>query len=243
MTEPLAARLFAPLALTALGALAVLVLVLIKGDLCPGQRRRISDGLMSVWAVLGLSLMLAVEAQVSDLMLWWGGVMVVFGVAVLVYQAQLAGKRSLSWHWQLPSLVLALVFTLWLLLRVGPAGFFMLIAGGCVFGQLIMVRAKHRLQAFNVLLPLVGVSGTLLLILVLLGQAAWAGQYNGVNLESLVLPFAQLCGCVLLGAAVWLWPVFRKEATSAPVLAVASLLILGALTLGQGIIWQLAVSA
>ena len=237
MTEPLVARLFAPLALTAIGALIVLLLVLLKGDLCPGQRRRISDGLMSVWAVLGLSLMLAVEAQVPSLMLWWGGLTVVLGIGVLVYQARLAGKRSLSLQWQVPALVLALGLGGAILVRVGPAGLFMLGAGGSVFGHLIMVRAKHRLQAFNLLLPVIGVSCALLFMLVLLGQAALYG--DAVNVELLVLPFGQLCAAVLLGALVWLWPVFRKEATSAPVLAVASLLIVGALTLGQGIIWQL----
>ena len=237
MTEPLVARLFAPLALTAIGALIVLLLVLLKGDLCPGQRRRISDGLMSVWAVLGLSLMLAVEAQVPSLMLWWGGLTVVLGIGVLVYQARLAGKRSLSLQWQVPALVLALGLGGAILVRVGPAGLFMLGAGGSVFGHLIMVRAKHRLQAFNLLLPVIGVSCALLFMLVLLGQVALYG--DAVNVELLVLPFGQLCAAVLLGALVWLWPVFRKEATSAPVLAVASLLIVGALTLGQGIIWQL----
>lgn len=237
MTDPLAARLFAPLALTAIGALVVLILVLAKGDLCPGQRRRISDGLMSVWAVLGLSLMLAVEAQVPVLMLCWGGLTLALGIGVLVYQARLAGKRSLGLSWQVPALVLAAGLGLWLLLRVGPAGIFMLGAGGCVFGQLIMVRAKHRLQAFNVLLPLVGVGCALMFILVLLGITAWHG--DAVDLAALVLPFGQLCGAVLLGALVWLWPVFRKEATSAPVLAIATLLIVGALTLGQGIINQL----
>lgn len=237
MTESLAARLFAPLALTAIGALAVLLLVLLKGDLCPGQRRRISDGLMSVWAVLGLSLMLAVEAQVPELMLWWGGLTLLFGIGVLVYQARLEGKRSLSLQWQIPALVLAAGLGVWILVRVGPTSVFMLGAGGCVFGHLIMVRAKHRLQAFNLLLPLAGVCFSLAFVLMLLGQAGWQG--DAAQVESLVLPFAQVCAAVLLGALVWLWPVFRKEATSAPVLAVASLLILGALTLGQGIIWQL----
>ena len=237
MTDHLAARLFAPLALSAIGALAVLLLVLVKGDLCPGQRRRISDGLMSVWAVLGLSLMLAVEAQVPQLMLWWGGLTVLLGIGVLVYQARLTGKRSLSVSWQWPASILAAGLGLWILVRVGPAGLFMLGAGGCVFAHLILVRAKHRLQAFNLLLPLVGVSCALLFIFVLLCQVAWLG--DAVNSEDLILPFGQVCGVVLLGALVWLWPVFRKEATSAPVLALATLLILSALTLGQGIIGQL----
>ncbi|ART79209.1 hypothetical protein [Oceanisphaera avium] len=238
MTDLLAGRLFAPLALSAIGALALLVLVLMKGDLCPGQRRRISDGLVSVWAVLGLSLMLGVEAKVPSLMLGWGALTLIMGLAVLVYQARLAGKRSLSITWQWPASLMAAGLAVWIMFRVGPAGLFMLGAGGCVFGHLIMVRAKHRLQAFNVLLPLVGVGFSLLFTLVLVVQASI--QADALVIESLVWPFGQLCGLVLAGALVWLWPVFRKEATSPPVLAVATLLILGALTLGQSIIWQLA---
>ncbi|MCT7655612.1 hypothetical protein MBH78_14915 [Oceanimonas sp. NS1] len=73
MTELLPARLFAPLALSAVAALALLVWVLKNGDLCPGQRRRIGDGAISVWAVFGLALMLGVEAGVPASLLWLGG--------------------------------------------------------------------------------------------------------------------------------------------------------------------------
>ena len=49
--------------LMALGALIALGLVLWRGDLCPGQRSRITTQLFSVWVITGLSLMLAVEAK------------------------------------------------------------------------------------------------------------------------------------------------------------------------------------
>jgi hypothetical protein len=53
------------------------------------------------------------------------------------------------------------------------------------------------------------------------------------------VPFMQMSAAILLGAIIWLLPLLRKEQTRPPVIAVAALLILGALTTGQGIIWQL----
>lgn len=238
MTEPLAARLFAPLALTALAALGILLWVLLKGDLCPGQRRRISDGLMSVWAVFGLSLMLAVEANIPAWLLWWGGLTLVLGLGAVLYQARLSGKRSVSLRWHLPACVLSLGLLVWLVVRVGPSGIFMAGAGGCMFAHLIMVRAKHRLQAFNLLLPLVGIGCALGVVLIILGQTLWLQQQFAFDTHSLILPFVQLCAALLLGAVVWLLPLLRKEAPAPPVLAVATLLILGTLTIGQSIIWE-----
>ncbi|MGO1793508.1 MAG: hypothetical protein ACTHY5_09055 [Oceanisphaera sp.] len=244
MTEHLAARLFAPLALTAMAALVLLLWILRNGDLCPGQRRRISDGLMSVWAVFGLALMLSVEAKVPPFLLWLGGTSLVIGLAGVLYQARLQGKRSLSLAWHVPALVLVLMYGAALVFRVGPAAIFMAGAGGCVFAHLIMVRAKHRLQAFNGLLPLAGIGFSLGLVIYLLIQTLLMQQATtvAVPVQSLVMPFGQLCGAILLGAMIWLVPLLRKQQTKPPVIAVAALLILGALTVGQGIIWQLSVN-
>lgn len=244
MTEHLAARLFAPLALTAITALGLLLWILRNGDLCPGQRRRISDGLISVWAVFGLSLMLSVEAKVPNLLMWLGGASLATGLAAVLYQARLQGKRSLSSHWHWPALVLALCYGAVLLLRVGPAALFMAGAGGCVFTHLIMVRAKHRLQAFNVLLPLAGMAFALGLLVCLLVQTLWVQNDPASLLDPLrlITPFGQMCAAILLGGVIWLLPLLRKEQTKPPVIAVAALLILGALTVGQGIIWHLSVN-
>ncbi|WP_417615302.1 hypothetical protein [Oceanisphaera sp.] len=244
MTDLLSARLFAPLALTAITALGLLLWILRNGDLCPGQRRRISDGLISVWAVFGLALMLSVEAGVPSWMLWLGGVTLALGLGAVLYQARLQGKRSLPLNWHGPGLILALCYGLGLLLREGPAALLMAGAGGCVFTHLIMVRAKHRLQAFNLLLPLVGIGFAIGWMLLLLVQTLWSQSESQVLLDTgrLIGPFAQMCAAVLLGAIIWLLPLLRKEPTKPPVIAVAALLVIGALTVGQGIIWQLSVN-
>lgn len=243
MTDLLSARLFAPLALTAITALGLLLWILRNGDLCPGQRRRISDGLISVWTVFGLALMLSVEAGVPDWMLWLGGATLALGLGAVLYQARLAGKRSLSLNWHWPALILALCYGLGLLLREGPAALLMAGAGGCVFTHLILVRARHRLQAFNLLLPLVGIGFAIGWMMLLLVQTLWS-QHESVSFDSshLIMPFAQMCAAILLGAIVWLLPLLRKEPTKPPVIAVAALLVIGALTVGQSIIWQLSVN-
>ncbi|AEY02043.1 hypothetical protein GU3_11440 [Oceanimonas sp. GK1] len=238
MTELLPARLFAPLALSAVAALALLVWVLKNGELCPGQRRRIGDGTMSVWAVFGLALMLGVEAGAPAFMLWLGGATLAVGLGTVLYQARLQGKRSLGVSWQYPALVLALLYGVLVGWRMGP-GWALLAAGagGCVFAHLIMVRARHRLQAFNLLLPL---AGSAFGVLWLLALAVRAAGVNDAGLEPLILPFVQVSAAVLIGALVWMLPLLRKEQTKPPVIAVTALLILGALTLGQGMIWHMA---
>lgn len=238
MTELLPARLYAPLALTAVAALALLIWVLRNGDLCPGQRRRISDGLMSTWAVFGLALMLGVEAGAPRPLLWLGGLALAAGLGAVLFQARLQGKRSLGLSWHYPALGLALLYGLWLGGLTGP-GWALLAAGcgGCVFAHLIMVRARHRLQAFNLLLPL---SGTLFGVLWLLALLVMALGVDDTQLQPLVLPFVQVSVAVLAGALVWWLPLLRKEQTKPPVIAVAALLMLGALTLGQGMIWHMA---
>lgn len=245
MTELLPARLFAPLALTAVTALGLLLWVLRNGDLCPGQRRRISDGLLSAWAVFGLALMLGVEAVVPQSLLWLGGAALLTGLGTVLYQARLQGKRSLPLSWHTPALVLAGLFGLWVMVMMGPAALLAAGAGGCVFAHLIMVRAKHRLQAFNTLLPLVGIASAIGWLLALLVQALLATSTSqGVqpDMSPLIVPFAQMSAAILLGAIIWLLPLLRKEQTRPPVIAVAALLIIGALTTGQGIIWQLSVN-
>lgn len=238
MTELLPARLYAPLALTAVAALGLLIWVLRNGDLCPGQRRRISDGLLSAWAVFGLALMLGVEAGAPRPLLWLGGLALAAGLGSVLYQARLQGKRSLGLSWHYPALGLAVLYGLWLGWLMGP-GWALLAAGcgGCVFAHLIMVRARHRLQAFNTLLPLAGSLFGICWLLALLVRTLGLDE---AQLQGLVMSFVQVSAAVLIGALVWFAPLLSKEQTKPPVIAVAALLMIGALTLGQGIIWHTA---
>lgn len=239
MTAALPALLYAPLALTAVVALCLLLWVLAKGDLCPGQRRRISDGLLSGWAVFGLAVMLGADAASVSWVTLLGGVSFVVGVAALLYQGRLAGKRSLSLSWHVPGLLLALLYGVFVVISHGPTLLLAGGAGGCIFAHLIMVRAKHRLTAFNTLLPLVGIAFAIGWLLLLVIQAYLVDAQGDIT-TNLIRPFVQMSVAILLGALLWLLPLFRQEATSPPLLAVAALLIIGSLAIGQNILWQLA---
>lgn len=239
MTAALPALLYAPLALTAVVALCLLLWVLAKGDLCPGQRRRISDGLLSGWAVFGLAVMLGADAASVSWVTLLGGVSFVVGVAALLYQGRLAGKRSLSLSWHVPGLLLALLYGVFVVISHGPTLLLAGAAGGSIFAHLIMVRAKHRLTAFNTLLPLVGIAFAIGWLLLLVIQAYLVDAQGDIT-ANLIRPFVQMSVAILLGALLWLLPLFRQEATSPPLLAVAALLIIGSLAIGQNILWQLA---
>ena len=63
----------------ALGALIALGIVLWRGDLCPGQRSRITNQLFSIWVITGLSLMLGIEAGVTGWLPWCGGAALILG--------------------------------------------------------------------------------------------------------------------------------------------------------------------
>lgn len=239
MTAALPALLHAPLALTAVVALSLLLWVLAKGDLCPGQRRRISDGLLSGWAVFGLAVMLGADSANGAWLTILGGVSFVIGVAALLYQGRLAGKRSLSLSWHVPSLLLALLYGAVVVIQYGPTLLLAGGAGGCVFAHLIMVRAKHRLTAFNTLLPLVGIVFVIGWLLLLVIQA-YVADLQGDMTANVIRPFVQMSAAMLLGAILWLSPLLRQQNTSPPLIAVAALLIIGGLAVGQNILWQLA---
>lgn len=87
--------LFPLTGLMALGALIAVGLVLWRGDLCPGQRSRITTQLFSVWVITGLSLMLAVEAKVAGWLIWSGGAALVLGIVLSLVQSRLEGKRAI----------------------------------------------------------------------------------------------------------------------------------------------------
>ena len=86
--------LFSLTGLMALGALIALGIVLWRGDLCPGQRSRITNQLFSIWVITGLSLMLGIEAGVTGWLIWCGGAALILGIVLSLAQSRLEGKRA-----------------------------------------------------------------------------------------------------------------------------------------------------
>ncbi|MGL5659633.1 MAG: hypothetical protein ACRDCX_00010, partial [Aeromonas sp.] len=79
--------LFPLTGLMALGALIALGIVLWRGDLCAGQRARISQQIFSIWVITALSLMLASAAQAASWLLYCGGTSLLLGVGLSLVQS------------------------------------------------------------------------------------------------------------------------------------------------------------
>ncbi|CAD7536651.1 hypothetical protein [Aeromonas hydrophila] len=212
--------LFPLTGLMALGALIALGLVLWRGDLCPGQRSRITTQLFSVWVITGLSLMLAVEAKAAGWLIWSGVAALILGVVLSLAQSRLEGKRAIpaTLFW-LPAMPL-LVYGIGLLQIQGwLGGLLQMVLLGAAFAHLMLLRARHRLQAFNTLLPLAGLVAAILSLLWLAVLVGWQG--NDASLDALIP--AVLTQAALLIAALLLWfsPLYRQQETAPVVVSTA----------------------
>ncbi|MFQ2225364.1 hypothetical protein LEO78_09940 [Aeromonas hydrophila] len=212
--------LFPLTGLMALGALIALGLVLWRGDLCPGQRSRITTQLFSVWVITGLSLMLAVEAKAADWLIWSGAAALILGVVLSLAQSRLEGKRAIpaTLFW-LPAMPL-LVYGIGLLQIQGwLGGLLQMVLLGAAFAHLMLLRARHRLQAFNTLLPLAGLVAAILSLLWLAVLVGWQG--NDASLDALIP--GVLTQAALLTAALLLWfsPLYRQQDTAPVVVSTA----------------------
>ncbi|MBS4702389.1 hypothetical protein [Aeromonas veronii] len=214
--------LFPLTGLMALGALIALGIVLWRGDICPGQRSRITQQLFSIWVITALSLMLAVEAKAASWLIWSGGAALVLGVGLSLAQSRLEGKRSvpstLLW---LPALPLALYGIGLLQLQGWVSGLLQMAMLGAAFAHLMLLRARHRLKAFNTLLPLVGLVGAMASLVWLAVLVVWQG--GEANLDDALIP-AVVIQAALLVASLLLWfsPLYLQRDT-APVVVSTSL--------------------
>ncbi|HDX8343394.1 TPA: hypothetical protein RQN03_004178 [Aeromonas dhakensis] len=212
--------LFPLTGLMALGALIALGLVLWRGDLCPGQRSRITTQIFSVWVITGLSLMLAVEAKAADWLIWSGGAALILGVVLSLAQSRLEGKRAISatLFW-LPAVPL-LVYGIGLLQIQGwLGGLLQMVLLGAAFAHLMLLRARHRLQAFNTLLPLAGLVAAILSLLWLAVLVGWQG--NGAGLDALIPGVLTQAALLIAALLLWFSPLYRQQETAPVVVSTA----------------------
>lgn len=211
--------LFPLTGLMALGALIALGIVLWRGDICPGQRSRISQQLFSIWVITALSLMLAVEAKAASWLIWSGGVALVLGVGLSLAQSRLEGKRSvpstLLW---LPALPLAVYGFGLLQLQGWVSGLLQMAMLGAAFAHLMLLRARHRLKAFNTLLPLAGLAGAMASLIWLAVLVGWQGSSAG--LDPLIPGVVTQAGLLVAALLLWFSPIYRQQETAPVVVSV-----------------------
>lgn len=206
-------------------ALAIICLILKFGQLCPGQHSRIQGELITIWTVLFVSIMMAVETTLATPVLVIGALGGVYGMLLSIWQGKLPNKRAIpdkAIYW---SLLPIGIYALGVLVNQGNVFVVLpMIVTGAVLAQLLLVKAKHRLESFNRLLPMLGVVvsviglGFLGFLLMTLPDPSMID-----TVSSQLLWFF---GFLLVGLALWLLPLFSGDAQSYTLLGVATFLIL-----------------
>lgn len=218
-----------------IAAACFIALVLSKGEVCPGQRKRITENMISIWAVLALGLMIGIEVYATTLTLIVGGIAVFIGIMQNLIQSRLQGKRAIPSTWlRLPIAfaVITGVFVLWQ--QQQPLLLFEAVLLGAVFAHVILLRAKHRLQAFNVILPVVGIASSVLLMLGLLVVASMhADSSNMMVIQEFVIYRAVI---LLLALAVWTIPLYTKQEYSPNIVSLTTVLLLFSEVIGMGVV-------
>lgn len=210
-----------------LGAQLILTLILVKGDICPGQRGRIHK-VLPVLAIMWLAVAsLKIEAM-----------MVVFAIAYFYSQVQTKKTRVQGPLWVMylaNGLALAYVA-----IGIGEQPdlaaslnvFVQIILLGVLFAHLLLTVARTRLQAFHRILPVTGVISAMLMSLAILLKAFGLEEVALTQAtQPLLVGFALLITSVL----IWCWHIIVSKTVNKIQLAVALLTLVSATTFNQGL--------
>jgi hypothetical protein len=210
-------------------AFLVLMLVLHKGELCPGQTGRIQRQLSTLVSFITLAGLSGIESQQAT---WLLGL--VFASAligwVLTYKInKLKHKRSLNLnYWWLMGTPLLLASVVVLLQH--SISIFSFMACAAAIAHWLMVKAKHRLTSFDKLLPFAGLAAAMCSLVAVCVYLV----LNQTLLEQgdTVKHFVVMSSLLLLATLLWLFPQLKKTAPPAPLLlAVAFISFISSLNL------------
>ena len=218
-----------------IAAAGFLALVLAKGEVCPGQRKRITENMISVWAVLALGLMIGIEVYATTATLVIGGIAVFIGIMQNLIQSRLSGKRAIPSTWLRLPIGLAAITGLLILWQQQQLLLLLeAVLLGAVFAHVILLRAKHRLQAFNVILPIVGIVTSVLLMIGLLVVASMhADSVNMPVIQEFVIYRAVI---LLFALALWAIPLYTKQEYTPNLVSLTTVLLLFSEVINMGIL-------
>ncbi len=210
-----------------LGAQLLLTLILVKGDICPGQRGRIHK-LLPVLAILWLAVAsLKIQA-----------IMVTFAIGYFYTQVQTKKTRERGPLWALylaNGLALAYV-AIQVTEQPDWASRFHLLCQivllGGVFVHLLLVVARTRLQAFHRILPFAGVVAAMLAALTVLAKAYGLEQSAIASATTAILFGLAL---MISAVVVWCWHIFTDKTINRTQLLVALLMLLASGWFHQGL--------
>lgn len=215
---------FAPMLL---GAQLILTLILIKGDICPGQRGRIHKILPAI-AILWLAVAsLKIQAM-----------MVVFAIAYFYSQVQTKKTRDQGPMWVMylaNGLALAyvgIVVTEQQSIAAGLNVLVQVLLLGALFAHLLLTIARTRLQAFHRILPVSGVVAAMLMSLAILLKASGLGDEALVSAtQPLLIGLALLLSAIV----IWCWHMLMSKEIQKVQLSIALVVMLVATTFNQGL--------
>lgn len=208
---------FAPMLL---GAQLVLTLVLVKGDICPGQRGRIHKLLPAI----GLMWMAVSSIEIAAFL-------VVFAIFYFYSKVQTGKTRDAGPLWVLylaDGLAVSFVAIqamkqpIW---GVSVATVMMVVLLGAAFAHLLLVIARSRLQAFHRILPFSGIVAAMGLALSLLAVASGFDKQAQTQATTLILTSLAL---VIGGIVVWCWHIFSGKTASKIQLSTAWVMVVAA---------------
>ncbi|MDR9826694.1 hypothetical protein RCJ22_13860 [Vibrio sp. FNV 38] len=202
-----------------LGAQLILTLILVKGEICPGQRGRIHR-VLPVLAILWLAVCsLRVEAF-----------MVVFAIFYFYTQVQTKKTREKGPLWLLfLAGGLAATFTVMLAFQapqiavtLGMMTWLVLLGG--VLAHILLIVARTRLQAFHRLLPFSGVIAAMVFSLSVL----WLSVSLDIDANpQLLMPILSMIIMLIVGVIAWCWHLIRQTIPNKYVIGFALILMLG----------------
>ena len=205
-----------------LGAQILLTLVLVKGDICPGQRGRVHN-VLPVLAILWLAVAsLKIEAF-----------LVIFALFYFYSQVQTKKTRQEGPLWVMylaDGLALAFVAIL-IVDAVNVSAslslFSFIFLLGAILGHLLLTIARTRLQAFHRLLPVVGIVSAMIATLCIV---PYAYQLDAPSLSALTQPLLISFSLLVIGIVAWCWHLLLVKPVNKRQLIVAQGLLLAAAT-------------
>ncbi|MEZ9242994.1 hypothetical protein AB4179_02015 [Vibrio lentus] len=218
---------FAPMLL---GAQLILTLILVKGDICPGQRGRIHKMLPAIGVLWLAVASLRIEAF-----------LIVFAIFYFYSQVQTKKTRDSGPIWVMYlACGLALSYVaIQASEQVNPVGIIatvLLVALlGASFGHLLLTIARTRLQAFHRVLPVVGVlSGMLVVLATVINVYSLSEAQLEPVISTLLFSFALLISSIV----IWCWHLLFAKTPEKVQLTIALLMLLASV-IGLTPVWAL----
>ncbi|WP_375753741.1 hypothetical protein [Vibrio sp. HN007] len=200
-----------------LGTQLILTLVLIKGEICPGQRGRVHKLFPALGVLWLASATLGVAAMVV-------------AAPIFYFYSQVQTKKTREkgplWALHLGNLLAAAFVGHKIVglsyLSAQAAGLLLVVVLGALFAQLNLKIARSRLDAFQKILPISGVVGVIMLVIMVALQSF---HLEEVALQSMATQLFAGIALMIAGTVIWCWHLIKSSVAGKLQLSIAGVLM------------------